>query len=74
MQRGQGTGGASGQVDVDRADPATGEHLPGPRVGELPVRSPIAFLGYWRDSAVTDRAVRGGCRRELRTDDPADVR
>lgn len=48
-------------VDVELADPVTGEHLPdGPGVGELLVRGPSVFLGYWRNRAATDRALRNG--------------
>jgi len=48
-------------VDVALADPVTGEHLPGgPGVGELLVRGPSVFLGYWRDQRATDTALRNG--------------
>jgi fatty-acyl-CoA synthase len=48
-------------VDVALADPVTGEHLPdGPGLGELLVRGPSVFLGYWRNPAATDRALRDG--------------
>ncbi|MEU9886282.1 AMP-binding protein [Sphaerisporangium sp. NPDC051011] len=48
-------------VDVALADPVTGEPLPdGPGVGELLVRGPGVFAGYWRAPEATAWALRGG--------------
>lgn len=59
--------GSSGKpyphVDVAVADPATGEHLDGAAEGELLVRGPGVFAGYFRDEASTRAALAGGWLR-----------
>ena len=47
-------------VEVALADPVTGEHVTGPGSGELLVRGPGVFSGYFRDSAQTAATMRGG--------------
>ncbi|HTZ45909.1 MAG TPA: AMP-binding protein [Jatrophihabitans sp.] len=47
-------------VEVAVADPATGAHLAGPAAGELLVRGPNVFRGYWRDPVATAFALRDG--------------
>ncbi len=47
-------------VDVELADPATGARLDGVATGELIVRGPNVFAGYWRDPAATALALRDG--------------
>jgi fatty-acyl-CoA synthase len=47
-------------VDVALADPLTGEIRPDLRSGELLVRGPAVFSGYWHDQAATDVALREG--------------
>lgn len=47
-------------VDVAVADPVSGELLDGPAEGELLVRGPNVFAGYWRDPAATEFALRDG--------------
>ena len=48
-------------VDVALADPVTGALLAdGPGIGELLVRGPSVFSGYWRDPRATARALRDG--------------
>ncbi|MDQ2836889.1 MAG: AMP-binding protein [Actinomycetota bacterium] len=47
-------------VDVAVAEPASGQLLTGPAEGELLVRGPNVFSGYWGDQAATDFALRGG--------------
>lgn len=47
-------------VDVALADPATGAILVGPATGELLVRGPGRFAGYFRDPVATKAAWRGG--------------
>ncbi|QTX05117.1 class I adenylate-forming enzyme family protein [Agromyces archimandritae] len=46
-------------VDVAVADPVTGEYLDGPAAGELLVRGPGVFAGYFRDPAATDAVFAG---------------
>lgn len=47
-------------VEVVLADPATGEHLPGVATGELLVRGPGMFAGYFRDEQATRDIWRDG--------------
>jgi len=48
-------------VDVALADPVTGQQLAdGPAAGELLVRGPSVFAGYWRNPAATALALRDG--------------
>jgi len=47
-------------VDVALADPVSGELLEGEATGELLVRGPNVFLGYWGNPAATAEALRGG--------------
>jgi fatty-acyl-CoA synthase len=47
-------------VDVAVADPVSGQLLTGPAQGELLVRGPNVFSGYWRDPEATAFALRGG--------------
>jgi fatty-acyl-CoA synthase len=47
-------------VEVGLADPSSGAMLAGPGTGELVVRGPGVFAGYWRDEAATDAALRDG--------------
>jgi fatty-acyl-CoA synthase len=47
-------------VEVAVADPVTGEHLDGAAEGELLVRGPSVFAGYFRERELTDAALRGG--------------
>lgn len=47
-------------VDVALADPVTGELLDGPATGELLVRGPGMFAGYFRDDEATRAIWRGG--------------
>ncbi|PFG42445.1 fatty-acyl-CoA synthase [Isoptericola jiangsuensis] len=50
-------------VDVALADPVTGEHLDGAATGELLVRGPGVFAGYFRDPEATAAAFAGGWLR-----------
>ncbi|WP_127126069.1 class I adenylate-forming enzyme family protein [Georgenia sp. SYP-B2076] len=50
-------------VDVAVADPATGALLHGPAQGELLVRGPAVFAGYFRDPEATAAAVVDGWLR-----------
>lgn len=47
-------------VDVDLVDPASGAHVEGAGAGELVVRGPNVFAGYWENPAATAEAMRGG--------------
>ncbi|WP_114906576.1 class I adenylate-forming enzyme family protein [Ornithinimicrobium murale] len=47
-------------VEVQLADPVTGEHLSGPGTGELLVRGPGMFAGYFRDPSATRAIWRDG--------------
>ncbi len=47
-------------VEVQLADPATGECLTGAATGELLVRGPGLFAGYFRDAVATAEIWRGG--------------
>ena len=47
-------------VDVALRDPDGGELLDGPAVGELVVRGPNVFAGYWRNPAATKAAFADG--------------
>jgi fatty-acyl-CoA synthase len=47
-------------VEVSVADPVTGEHLEGAASGELLVRGPSVFAGYFREPALTADTLRGG--------------
>lgn len=46
-------------VDVRLTDPVTGEVLEGPATGELQVRGPGLFAGYFRDEQATAQVWRG---------------
>jgi fatty-acyl-CoA synthase len=56
-------------VDVVLADPSTGETVNGAGSGEVLVRGPGVFAGYWRDREATRATVRDGW---LRTGDIAE--
>jgi len=47
-------------VDVALRDLVTGAHLDGPATGELVVRGPNVFAGYWRNPAATAAALADG--------------
>jgi fatty-acyl-CoA synthase len=47
-------------VEVGLADPDSGALIVGPGSGELLVRGPAVFAGYWRDQAATDATLRDG--------------
>lgn len=47
-------------VDVALCDPAMGELLEGEATGELVVRGPNVFAGYWRNPQATADTMRGG--------------
>jgi len=47
-------------VDVALRDPETGALLAGPATGELVVRGPNVFAGYWRNSEATAQAFADG--------------
>ncbi|MGN7704574.1 class I adenylate-forming enzyme family protein [Cellulosimicrobium sp. 22601] len=50
-------------VEVAVADPVTGRHLDGPAAGELLVRGPGVFAGYFRDEAATAAVLHNGWLR-----------
>ncbi|MCP2263119.1 class I adenylate-forming enzyme family protein [Promicromonospora thailandica] len=50
-------------VEVAVADPVTGEHLAGPATGELLVRGPSVFAGYFRDPEATAASFARGWLR-----------
>jgi len=47
-------------VEVALADPVTGEHLDGPATGELLVRAPSVFAGYFGEPELTEATLRDG--------------
>ena len=47
-------------VDVALGDPDSGDLLPGPGRGELLVRGPNVFAGYWRNPQATAAVLRNG--------------
>jgi fatty-acyl-CoA synthase len=47
-------------VEVGLAGPGSDALILGPGTGELLVRGPGVFAGYWRDERATDTALRGG--------------
>jgi fatty-acyl-CoA synthase len=47
-------------VDVALRDATTGAFLDGPATGELVVRGPNVFAGYWRNPVATEAAFAGG--------------
>jgi fatty-acyl-CoA synthase len=47
-------------VEVAVADPVTGEHLDGAATGELLVRGPSVFAGYFREPGLTEATLRSG--------------
>ena len=47
-------------VDVALRDPDSGAHLAGQATGELVVRGPNVFAGYWRDTEATAAAFADG--------------
>jgi fatty-acyl-CoA synthase len=53
-------------VEVALADPVTGAVVDGPASGELLVRGPGVFAGYWRDREATLATIRDGGHVHLR--------
>jgi fatty-acyl-CoA synthase len=47
-------------VDAGLADPCSEALIVGPGTGELLVRGPGVFAGYWHDEVATDEALRNG--------------
>jgi fatty-acyl-CoA synthase len=47
-------------VEVSLRDPESGARVEGPGVGELVVRGPNVFAGYWRNPIATEAAFAGG--------------
>ncbi|HWE13646.1 MAG TPA: long-chain fatty acid--CoA ligase [Solirubrobacteraceae bacterium] len=47
-------------VEAGLADACSEDLIAGPGTGELLVRGPGVFAGYWRDEAATDAALRNG--------------
>ncbi|CAN5804750.1 AMP-binding protein [soil metagenome] len=50
-------------VEIRIADPDTGEPLPAGERGEILLRSPLRFKGYWRRPEATAQALRDGWLR-----------
>jgi fatty-acyl-CoA synthase len=47
-------------VEAGLSDPGSEDLIAGPGTGELLVRGPGVFAGYWRDEAATEAALRDG--------------
>ncbi len=60
-------GNASPTVEVEVRDPTTGEEVPDGVVGEICIRTPALFLGYWNNPDATRDALDD--RRWYRTGD-----
>jgi long-chain acyl-CoA synthetase len=48
------------ETEIRIVDPATGEDLPVGMHGEIVIRNPGVFRGYWRNREATDRTLRDG--------------